>query len=570
MRWSKRKRQNISQLFLLILIILLITYISSFFFYRIDLTSEKRYTLSPMTKSILKDLDDVVYLKIYLEGKLNIPFKKMQKSIREILDEFRVHAKENLQYDFINPFDNENPGIQNDVINELSGKGLKAENILSRDKEGGTYEKIIFPGALILYKGIELPINILSNNPGLTGEQNISNSIQNLEFAFISAIRNITNEETEKIAFIKGHGELDEFYIHDISRELANYFQIDMGVIGGKPGTLDEYKAIIIAKPAKRFSEQDKFIIDQYIMNGGKVLWIIDPVNVSLDSLVNGKTIALANNLNIDDLLFKYGVRINPLLIQDIQCNVLLVNVALQGSNPRFIPAPWLFNPLISAPPTHPVTRNLNMIKTEFVSPIDTIGARKSIKKTILLKSTRYSRLISIPAIIKLEDINNDIIKEDFNNPHQAVAVLLEGQFESAFKNRILAEYFPDTILDFKEKSTYNSMIVIADGDIIRNDVRITPKGIFVLPLGFDRHSQQTFGNKDFILNAIHYLTDNAGLINLRSKDIKLRLLDKSKINNEKLKWRLINTVIPVLIVILFGIIYNYLRRLKYASKRTE
>jgi ABC-2 type transport system permease protein len=566
MGWSKRKKQNIGQLSLMIVCIILITYISSFLFIRIDLTSEKRYTLSQATKNILKDLDDVVYLKIYLDGKLNIPFKKMQKSIKEMLDEFRIYAKDNLQYDFINPFDNTNPRIREDVMNELSRKGLRAENILSRDKEGGTYEKIIFPGTLISYKGIELPINLLSNNPGLLGEQNINNSIQNLEYAIISQIRNITNQVTEKIAFIKGHGELDEYHVHDISRELANYFQIDMGVIGGNPGALDEYKAVIIAKPGKRFSEQDKFVIDQYIMNGGKVLWIIDQVNVSLDSLVNGRTLALTNDLNIDDLLFKYGVRINPKLIQDIQCNLLMVNVALRGNNPRFIPAPWLYHPLLSAPPTHPVTMNLNMIKTEFASPIDTISARKSVRKTVLLQSSKYSKLISMPALIKLEDINNDVKKEEFRNSYQPVAVLLEGQFESAFKYRILSEYFPDASPDFKERSVDTKMIIISDGDIIRNDIKSTPQGLLILPLGYDRHTQQTFGNKDFILNAIHYLTDNTGLINLRSKDIKLRLLDKTRINNEKLKWKLINTVVPVLIVILFGIIYNYIRRLKYAS----
>ncbi len=564
MSWSRRKKQNISRLALLISCIVLITYISSFFFCRIDLTSEKRYTLSPATKNILRGLDDVVYLKIYLDGKLNIPFKKMQKGIREILDEFRVYAKENLQYDFINPFDNSDPGIRDDVINELYNKGLKPENILSSDNEGGTHEKLIFPGALITYKGIELPVNLLNNNPGLHSEQNINNSVQNLEYAFISAIRNISNRNTEKIAFIEGHGELNEFQTGDITRELANYFQVDRGIIGGRPGVLDEYKAIIIARPSRPFSEKDKFVIDQFIMNGGKVLWVIDPVIASLDSMVNGSTIALANDLNIDDLLFRYGVRLNPELIQDIQCNILLVNVSLRGNNPRFIPAPWLYNPLISAPPTHPVTKNLNMIKTEFVSPVDTIGARKSVRKTVLLRSSMYSNLVRVPAMIKLEEINRDVKKEDFGNSYEPVAVLLEGQFESAFKNRILKEYFQDKSPEFKESSVNNKMIVIADGDIIKNDIEERPEGTLVLPLGFDRHTQQTFGNKDFILNSINYLTDNTGLINIRSKNIRLRLLDKARISSEKQKWQLINTVVPLLIVILFGILYNYIRRLKY------
>ena len=566
MSWSKRKKQNISQLTLLILSIVLITYISTFFFYRIDLTSEKRYTLSPLTRKLLRNLDDIVYIKIYLDGKLNVPFKKMQKSIMEILDEFKVLAKDNLEYELINPFDNANPRIRNDVINELYNKGLNPENIISKDKEGGTYEQLVFPGVLITYKDIELPVNLLKNNPGLNDEESINNSIQNLEYAFISEIRNITNRVIEKIAFIEGHGELNEFNVGDITKELANYFQVDRGKIGGNPGILDKYKAIIIAKPTKRFSEQDKFVIDQYIMNGGKVMWIIDAVEVSLDSLVNGTTVAMANNLNIEDLLFRYGVRLNPKLIQDIQCNILLVNVALIGNNPKFIPAPWLYFPLISCPATHPITKSINMIKTEFINPIDTIAARKSIKKIVLLKSSENSNLIEAPAMIKLEDIGKDVNKEDFNNSYQPVAVLLEGQFESAFKNRILTEYYPDNMPDFKESSIENKMIVISDGDIIRNDTKRTAKGTLILPLGFDRNTKQTFGNKDFILNAIHYLTDNTGLINIRSKEIKLRLLDRAKINDERTKWILINTMVPIIIIILFGIIYNYIRKLKYTS----
>jgi len=566
MSWSKRKKQNISQLTLLILSIVLITYISTFFFYRIDLTSEKRYTLSPLTRKLLRNLDDIVYIKIYLDGKLNVPFKKMQKSIMEILDEFKVLAKDNLEYELINPFDNANPRIRNDVINELYNKGLNPENIISKDKEGGTYEQLVFPGVLITYKDIELPVNLLKNNPGLNDEESINNSIQNLEYAFISEIRNITNRVIEKIAFIEGHGELNEFNVGDITKELANYFQVDRGKIGGNPGILDKYKAIIIAKPTKRFSEQDKFVIDQYIMNGGKVMWIIDAVEVSLDSLVNGTTVAMANNLNIEDLLFRYGVRLNPKLIQDIQCNILLVNVALIGNNPKFIPAPWLYFPLISCPATHPITKSINMIKTEFINPIDTIAARKSIKKIVLLKSSENSNLIEAPAMIKLEDIGKDVNKEDFNNSYQPVAVLLEGQFESAFKNRILTEYYPDNMPDFKESSIENKMIVISDGDIIRNDTKRTAKGTLILPLGFDRNTKQTFGNKNFILNAIHYLTDNTGLINIRSKEIKLRLLDRAKINDERTKWILINTMVPIIIIILFGIIYNYIRKLKFTS----
>jgi ABC-2 type transport system permease protein len=301
-------------------------------------------------------------------------------------------------------------------------------------------------------------------------------------------------------------------------------------------------------------------------MNGGKVLWCIDAVNVCLDSLVNGITFAIINDLNLEDILFRYGVRINPNLIQDIQCNVLHLEVDYPGANPKPMLAPWLYYPLISCLPVHPVTKNLNMIKTEFVNSIDTVGSGKSIRKTVLLKSSRYSKLISVPTMINLEEINKELRQEEFGNSYQSVAVLMEGQFESAFKNRILTGYFKNNVPDFKEKSTDNNMLVISDGDIIRNDFKLKANGTLILPLGYDKYTGRTFGNKDFIINAIHYLTDNNGLVNIRSREIKLRLLDRTKIkDNNRLKWQLINTILPLLIIILFGLLYNYSRRLKYS-----
>lgn len=559
------RNKNITRLILSLLIIILIAFISSFLVIRIDLTAEKRYTISPETKKILKNLDDVVYMKIYLDGDLNIPFQKMQRNIRETLNEFKIYARKNLEFEFINPMAEKDEKIRNDVINELYNKGLKPTNIFSTDKEGGTSEKLIFPGAVIIYRGIEMPVNLLKNNPGLDAEENIHNSIQSIEYELINKIRSLTNEVTEKIAFIEGHGELDEFQTGDITRELANYFQVDRGQINGRPGILDEYKAIIVAKPTTPFSESDKFVIDQYIMNGGKVLWFIDEVSVSMDSLVEGSTFALINDLNIEDLLFRYGVRINPDLINDIQCNIIPVNRALAGNPANFIPAPWLYYPLLSASSTHPVTRNLNLIKTEFVSSIDTIGARQKLKKSILLKSSPYSMTANVPRMISLKEIKENPDKNQFTSANIPVAVLVEGIFESAFRNRSIQDYLDDKS-SFRKSSKPNKMLVVSDGDMIRNDIRLTPKGTMIMPLGMDRYTQQYFGNKDFIVNAVNYLTDQEGLIQLRTKEFKLRLLDRTKIREEQLKWKIINTVMPILIVILSGIVYHYLRRRRYAN----
>ncbi len=562
----QENKSNTLKLILSVLIILLVIYISSFIVFRIDLTSEKRFTLSQVTKNILRNLDDVVYIKVYLDGDLNIPFKKFQRNIRETLNEFKIYAKKNLEYEFINPSAETDEKIRNDVFKELYQKGLRPTNILSKDDEGGTSEKIIFPGAVIVYRGVEVAVNLLKNNPELSAEENINNSVQTVEYELISKIRSLVSKDVESIVFLEGQGELDEDQTKDVTIELANYFRVDRGEIRGRPGILDRYKAVIIAKPTQKFSEADKFVLDQYIMNGGKVLWFIDEVNVSLDSLVNGSTIAFINELNIEDLLFRYGVRINPDLIQDIQCNIIPVNMALEGNQPKFIPAPWLYYPLLSAPSTNPITRNLNLIETQFANSMDTISARKSIKKTVLLKSSPYSRIVTVPVMISLEEVKSTPDKKMFTSSNIPVAVLLEGRFESAFKNRMIGNYFPNGAPAIKEQSVPTKMLVVSDGDIIRNDIRKTPKGTMYMPLGVDRYTNQIFGNKDFIVNAVNYLTDQGGLIQLRSKEFKLRLLDKTKIRDQKLKWQLINTVFPVLLVVLAGILFTYYRKRKYAG----
>jgi len=546
--------------------VILLAILLSFFFFRIDLTAEKRYTLSPFTKKVLKNLNDIVYVKVYLDGELNIPFRKMQQSLRETLDEFRVYGKDNLQYTFVNPFESTDAKVREDMFNQLYEKGLKPANILSNDKEGGSSEKIVFPCALIDYKGVEVPVNLLRNNPGISAEENIHNSIQSLEFELIKVISSRSKEKVEKVAFIEGHGELDEYQTKDISNEFSWYYQVDRGRIGGQPGILDDYLAVIIAKPSVRFSEQDKYVLDQYIMKGGRVMWFLDRVDISLDSLAVGSALAMINDLNLDDMLFRYGVRINPVLLQDMQCNIIPVNVALAGNNPDFRPAPWYYFPLLSAPRDHPVTKNLNMIKTEFVNTIDTIGARKGAIKTVLLKSSEFSRVVEAPLLMSLDEIRANPQRSDFGRSGLAVAIMLEGTFESVFQNRMISEIIPGPAHEYLSQSRPTAMIVIADGDVIRNDVRVTPQEIMSLQLGLDRYTQQTFGNKDFVMNAMHYLAGNEELVNLRSRDITLRLLDKVKIKEDRTFWVLMNTVLPVVVIILAGIFYNYLRKRKYAK----
>jgi gliding-associated putative ABC transporter substrate-binding component GldG len=565
MKKKELKQQHIIQLALSFVILVLVVFISSKAFFRVDLTSEKRFTLSDETKTILKNLDDVVYVKVYLDGDLPVGFKKLHNVVRETLDEFRVYGKSNIQYEFINPSESTDAKVRENVYRDLADKGVQVTNIQSRDKEGSASEKIVFPGALISYKGNEIPVALLKNNVMLSADENLNNSMQSVEYALIKGIFDLTNKNIQKIGFLEGQGEYSNMQIADIDRELSNYYKVEPVMIEGKPAALDPYKVVVIARPTKPFNVQDKFVLDQYIMNGGKVLWFIDEVSVNTDSLANGTTIGFINDLNIDDQLFTYGVRINPNLVEDVQCNQLPISTGNVGTQPRFSLAPWLYYPLISPLVNHPITRNLNLVWARYASQIDTLAV-PNIKKTPLLKTSVYTRLLKAPLYIKLSEVKDKMVRSEFNKPNQTIAVLLEGQFPSLFRNSQAKDILPGSTVPLLTKSVPTKMIVVADGDMIANDVRMSPRGPMITALGYDKYTRQTFGNKEFVVNAIDYLTDESGLMALRAKEFRLRILDKARIRDERLKWQLINTVLPVLLVIGFGIYYNGSRKKKYAK----
>lgn len=559
-------RHTYIRLALTIALIIAAAVILSAFHYRFDLTSEKRYTLSGYTKQSLANLEEPVSFTVYLEGDLNIPFHRMKLRLKETLEEFSVYGGKNFKYQFINPFAGKDSKATDELLNQLMGKGLKPTNIIDRDKEGGTVEKLVMPGGIMKYRNRELAVNFLRNNPGAGAEENLNSSMESFEYELMRGIGSFTADSTEKVAFIEGHGEYNEFQVADISDELRWYFQVDRGIINGTPGILDEYKAVIIAGPVSAFNEKDKFVLDQYIMKGGRVVLLVDIVNASLDSISSGNAfLAMIKTLNFEDMLFRYGVRLNPVLIQDIQCGTIPVNVALAGNAPEFRPAPWLYSPLLTAPYSSPLTRNLNMIKAEFAGSIDTIEARKNIRKTVLLKTSRFSREIAAPVLVSLDEVRLNPREEDFNRPYLPVAVLLEGTFESVFKNRMLSGLFGDSIPESTE-SGKSMLLVVSDADIIRNEIRPTPQGVQYMPLGYDRFNSQIYGNKEFISNAIQYMTGRTGLINLRSRELTIRLLDKTRLSNERRKWVLINTIVPSLLVIIAGAIYSYIRRKQFAN----
>ncbi|MFZ4399058.1 MAG: gliding motility-associated ABC transporter substrate-binding protein GldG [Bacteroidales bacterium] len=567
------KRNNITQIIYSLIIILLINVIGSFVFTRFDLTAEKRYSLSPATKNLLYNLDDIVYFKIYLDGDFPSGFKRLSNSTKEMLDEFRAYNSK-IQYEFIDPNAITDKKQRNDMYKLLVEKGIQPTNIQLKQK-GGTSQQIIFPGAEVTYKTQTLPLQLLINQMGIESEDVLNNSIQALEYNISNVIRKLSVRIKPKIAIIEGHGELNKFAMYDITSSLSEYYDVERIRLDEKINKLTQrkisdtsetkitniYKAIIIAKPDSLFSEKDKFIIDQYIMYGGKVLWLIDPVFASMDSLNNtAQTVGITNEINLSDQLFRYGVRLNTNLIMDISALPIPIVTGKVGNQPQTSFLPWYFFPIITPTSNHPIVKNLNALKTEFVSSIDTID--NGIKKTILLTSSKYSRLINTPVVIDLGILRKDPEERLFNKPFQPIAVLLEGEFLSNFAQRLSAEISQSDKIAFLEKSRPTKMIVVSDGDMIKSQFHYA-KG-FPLPLGYDQYTRQMFGNKEFILNCMNYLCDDSGLITVRSRELKLRMLDKTKIEKSKLRWQIVNVVFPIIITIILGIIIIILRKRRY------
>jgi len=556
-----KKRRDIVQLFLSIAIILLLNFVGSFFFSRFDLTSDKRYTLSPATKEMLGKLEDIIYFKIYLDGNLPAGFDRLKTSTKEILNEFRVYSNGNIEYEVIHPLANPDKKKQNEIVKQLMQKGLEPTYIEMK-VEGGTTQQTIFPCALANYRAQEFPVQLYREQMGIPGELQLNHSIQSIEYELISTIKKLTVKIKSKIAFTQGQGELDSVYVADVSKSLGEFYVTRRFKLEGKLNNIEEinkYKAIIIAKPDSSFSEQNKFIIDQYIMQGGKVLWLLDGVYASMDSLAQApETFAVSFPLNLENMLFKYGVRVNSNIILDMRSGAIPLMVK---NNYKLVQ--WFYFPLLSQSNNHPIVNNINLVKGEFTSTLDTVSVA-GIKKTALLSTSKYTSVHNSPARIDMRIVFREPDVRLFNLSNQPVTYLLEGEFESLYKNRPLPGIDSIPQIKFKAKSPSTKMIVVADGDIIKNVVQ--PATGRAYPLGYDIYTKQTYGNKNFILNAVNYLCDDSGLLELRAREIKLRMMDRKKINDEKLKWQAMNTALPILLVIVFGVVQAIVRKRKFTN----
>jgi len=571
------KWNNILQVTLGIAILVLVNVIASFLFTRVDLTAEKRFSLSPAVKTMLKGLDDDVFFRVYLEGELPSGFRRLSNETRDMLNEFRAYS-DHVHFEFINPSASANARDRNDTYRLLAEQGLQPTDLRVTDK-GESSQLIIFPGAIVVYRGRELPVQLLMTQTGQDPQKVLNNSIQALEYNLGNAIEKLINTAKPRIAILEGQGELARELTVDLEDALSEYYNTERIAVDGKINSLtvrlktdssgsplvNKYRALIIAGPERRFDDKDKFLIDQYIMRGGRVLWMIDPVFAKMDSLQQtSSTMGIANDINLDEMLFSYGVRLNKNLLMDLSSLPIPVKTGQVGDQPQFEFFPWYYFPLITPAGNHPVVNGLNAIKTEFISSIDTVEA-PGVKKTVLLSTSPYSRISNAPVLIDLEILRDEPDPRMYKSGPQPVAVLLEGEFTSAYLFRLPPEIELNKDLGIRQKSQPTRMVVIADGDIAKNQYHITRK--YPLPMGYDQYTGQTFGNKELLINIMNYLCDDSGLISIRSRELKLRLLDKTKLSAQKHIWQTVNVILPILLIVGFGLIKFEIRRKRYGKK---
>ncbi|MFM6976166.1 MAG: gliding motility-associated ABC transporter substrate-binding protein GldG [Sphingobacteriaceae bacterium] len=531
------------------------------FFTRIDFTTEKRYTLSASTKNMLSKLDDQVQIALYLDGDLPAGFKRLKNASRDLLKDFSAYSDQNIELVVSNPSEG-SPEQQESNFKQLLNLGIEPTNLSVKTDEGLT-QKTIFPAAIVSYHGRQMVVKLLQSRMGASPEEVLNNSIQNLEYAFINALSKLSSGQLPRIGFTEGHNELSDIQLSDAFKSLQDGYEVgrvDLKSINAEG--LDKLSLLVIPKPDRAFTELEKYKIDYFVQHGGRILWTIDQVNAELDSLSGrGEQLAFAKKLNLDDMLFKYGVRINYDLIADMNCAQIPMNVGNMGGQSQIQLVPWLFYPVFMPGANHPLVKNLDGIRTEFVSTVDTIPV-KGIQKTILLSSSPYSKKADVPFLISLQMVEQQPDPRTFKGLSLPVGVLLEGVFPSVFQNRPLPEGV-DASFPIAAKSIASRMLVIADGDVLKNQIGADGS---TYPLGYDKYTQQQYGNKALLLNAVDYLTGDADLISLRNKEVKLRLLDRARIRTEKNFWQAFNLVVPLVLLAIAGFFQHWYRKRKYTA----
>ena len=558
-----KKTTNLKKIASLLLIIIGLNLVSHFFFKRFDLTADKRYTLSETSLKIVDEVTEPLYVDVFLKGNFPGEFKKLQTETQQLLEEFKAQNP-NIIFQFVNPLEDEEIDKEA-VFQSFVQRGLMPVNVTVNDK-GQQTQEVVFPWAIATCGDKSVKVPLLKNMIGASTAEKVVSSVQHLEYAFANAFNTVSKEKQKKVAILNGNGELEDRYIADFVRSVRDNYYIGpftLDSVAKQPNEtlkyLKKYDLVIIAKPKEVFTDAEKQVLDQYIINGGKTIWLMDQVNMEMESLMEtGENLAFPNDLNLNDMFFKYGIRIQPDLIKDLMATPIALATGEQGSATQYTQFPWFYSPMIYPSLNNPIVSNLDGIKFEFVSPIEVL--KNDIKKTVLLTSSKYSKLVGTPSEVNLNMVEERPDQKEFTgNGNFPVAVLLEGKFHSVFENRVLA--FKDA--GFKNSETISKMIVISDGDVIKNQL---DKNGQPLELGFDKWTNTLYANKEFMLNCVNYLLDDNGLINIRSKEVNLPMLDKEKVYKEYTFSQIITVGLPLVILLIFGVLFTVLRKNKYSK----
>jgi len=557
------KQKNLKQLVVTAIVLLVLNFAGIYYFKRFDLTHDKRYTLSPTTLSIVEEVQEPLYIDVFLEGQFPGEFKRLQDETRQLLEEFHAHNP-NIIFNFTNPLEDEKGRDQ--AIQELYKMGMTPVSV-TVDEKGKQSQEVVFPWAMVNYgkKTVKLPL--LKNMLGASTAEKVVSSVQHLEYAITDAINKVIKEKEKTVGILRGNGEMKERLMGDFIKTVGESYHVGpftLDSVAKSPEAtakaLGKYDLVVITKPTEAFTEQEKQVLDQYIVNGGKTLWMIDAVQVEMDSLYNktGSTLAFPRDLNLNDMFFKYGIRINPDLVKDEMATQIKLATGAQGSESQYQEYPWKFAPFVYPDSNNPIVKNMSGIRFDFANGIDTL--KNNIKKTVLLRSSKYSKKVGTPVEIKLDMVAEETSPKDYaGKGFIPVAVLLQGKFHSAFENRVLP--FKDPL--YKAENKPGQMIVISDGDIVKNQL---DKEYQPMELGYDKWTGNLYDNKGFVMNCVNYLLDDKGLINIRSKDVDLPLLDKQKVYDNYATAQFITIGLPIVLLALFGVLFTYLRKRKYSK----
>ena len=552
---NTKKEIHISLKILLVVVgLIILNVIASSVFTRFDLTHDKRYTLSEASKNTLTTVTSPVTITVFLKGDLPTEYKRLADETEQLLEEFSAY-NDNVEYTFVDP-------VKENAVDFLNNNEMKPRYV-TEEAANKVSQEVVYPWAIAQYENKNVKISLYKNNLANSDHEKIASSVQHLEYAFADAFSKLTIVKRQRVAILRGHDELDDIYIYGFQKALVEYYNLGSFDITAFPDdpektleNLERFDLLVVPKPTKKFSDKEKYILDQYTMRGGKSLWMIETAQAEMDSIrQKGKTLAFPRDLGLQDFFFNYGIRINPKLVNDMQCAAIGMEFG-EGSNAQYLPVQWRYNPLVQAATNHPITTNTNLVRFEFANQIDLL--KKGPKKTVLLKSSPQSKLEGIPKEISLSIIENEPKPETYQGKgDQNLAVLLEGTFESVYANRVKPFDLPNA----KNKGE-SKMLIIADGDVVKNQVsRGKPQ-----ELGYDIITKRQYGNKEFLLNSVNYLLDNNGLINIRSKELKLAFLDSQKVTDEKSYWQWINIGFPLAILAIFGVVFTYIRKRKFAK----